>query len=727
MRRFIYSIVAILIAFTSFNMMEARLVESAENDGYLIISSSNKTTLKPLIELREKQGYEVRYVSIDDIAEMPEPQMIREYIINRIEEWNLKFLLIVGTNSSIPMLQAKPDPEKISHMMVGNTFTDYYYATPSANWDRDGDGNLGEFRDDGIASYEPELYVGRIPFDNEGDVADCVSNICEFSLMSDAQRSKILFPAGILSYKDQLWDGEPMERGDGGEFSELIYNDIFRDKGFSRHRMYEKDGFLKSPFECEEPLNSNILEDRFNDHFGFVCWTGHGSPNRVVRTVWNTNYNVMGTPEEDQISQLKMIHSNDLKRVDLNWGIVLAASCSTSNPRMLYNLGAMTLRAGCASYIGSTNIAWGPSYWKKPSDGGMNTVYYLFSRNIAQEGMTTGQALADALYEFSTDYFWGDTEDPPEASQMNIFNYNLYGDPAVTLINGDETPWLTVDEPTIHVEAGEMAIWEGNIIGDIPKVKRIQILPAKQDMIWAFPDIQLDHENAKWKIEIQIPDNVQLDRREWLIYQYMDKSRVKISLFLDIHKPEQAEFSWKITPGKIAPYRLFVLDLASSKAFDNSSITFKYDPFLLSLEGITFPSDTTTDNWFYTDNFFGMALIKFKDSDTGEIVSLQFRAKTKFSTTEINLSDLSVSGNNMNLCTLPRSIAISINHEEIIRSQADFNHSGYVDIIDLSMLLTRMGYDKNDPNWDECFDLDGDGDIDFRDYITAVELLTPLP
>ena len=111
---------------------------------------------------------------------------------------NLKFLLIVGTNSAIPMLQAKPDPEKISHMMVGNTFTDYYYATPSANWDRDGDGNLGEFRDDGIASYEPELYVGRIPFDNEGDVADCVSNICEFSLMTDAQRSKILFPVGMI-------------------------------------------------------------------------------------------------------------------------------------------------------------------------------------------------------------------------------------------------------------------------------------------------------------------------------------------------------------------------------------------------------------------------------------------------------------------------------------------------------------------------------------------------
>ncbi len=728
MKRLLYYPVVLVLAVTCIYVTDSfQSATSSEMNGYLIISSSNKSTLKPLIELRENNGLVVHFVEIEDIAEEPDPKVIRDFVKQHLNEWNLKFLLIVGTNSTIPMLEARPDPDNLSHMMVGNTYTDYYYATPSAVWDRDKDGNLGEYRDDGIASYEPEIYVGRIPFDDNENVSDCVSNICEFSSLSDAQRSKILFPAGILSYKNQLWDGVPMERGDGGEFSELIYEDFFRYRGFTPHRMYEKEGLLKSPYECEEPLNNDILEERFNDRFGFVCLTGHGSPNRVVRTVWNTNQNVIGTPEDDQISQPKMIHSNDLKRVDLNWGIVLAASCSTSNPRMLYNLGAMSLRAGCASYIGSTNVAWGPSFWKKPEDGGMDTIYYLFTKNITQTGMTTGQALADSLYKFSTDYFWGDTEDPPEASQMNIFNYNLYGDPAVTLIDGDESSWISINEPTIHVEAGGTALWEGDISGDISKNDRFQVLPAKEDMIWAFPEIEIDHENAKWRIEIEIPDDVDLGRREWLVYQYVDTGRIRKSLFLDIHQAEQADFIYSTIPENIAPYRTFEIDIKASKPFEKSNVTFKYDPSLLKLEGITFPTDEQMDSWHYTDNFFGMALIQFRDSETGSIASLHFRAKSEFEHTKIKLSNLSVTDEMNDLCSLPRDIVLLISQDEITRSRADFNHSGYVDMVDLSMLLTKFGGTSDDSDWDIRFDLDSSGDIDIRDYIKVIEFMTPTP
>ncbi|MEZ4813420.1 MAG: C25 family cysteine peptidase, partial [Caldisericia bacterium] len=271
--------------------------------------------MDPLIIYHESQELKVYYVQVDEIDNKITPQKIRDFLLEKKDEWNLKFLLIAGTHEKIPMLVASPDPDKTSHSMVTNTPTDYYYATPSANWDKDGDGIFGELKDDGIASFEPEIYVGRIPFDTDDDVLKISHYISRFDSSSDAEKAKCLFPGGMLSYKGQLWEGGPMERGDGGYFSELVYADHL-EENFSRYRMYESEGFLKSPFICEDGLTNTNLKRHFSKKYGLVCWTGHGSPERVVRTVWNTMAGGKTIPGKDEVEEPKLLHSSELKRTD---------------------------------------------------------------------------------------------------------------------------------------------------------------------------------------------------------------------------------------------------------------------------------------------------------------------------------------------------------------------------------------------------------------------------
>jgi hypothetical protein len=58
-------------------------------------------------------------------------------------------------------------------------------------------------------------------------------------------------------------------------------------------------------------------------------------------------------------------------------------------------------------------------------------------------------------------------------------------------------------------------------------------------------------------------------------------------------------------------------------------------------------------------------------------------------------------------------VAVSVT---IRRATIDFNGSGAADYEDLSMLADRMGETTGEANYDEAFDVDGDGMIDFDDF-----------
>jgi hypothetical protein len=681
---------------------------------YLIISANGSAGLADLIKYRQEQGLEVLVKDAKEFREDKDtinPLKILDYLKTNVNKLNIKYLLIVGYHSEIPMITCHPEGDKPGMDYLQATPTDYPYSTPSAVWDKDGDGKLGEWPDEGVCAFEPEIAVGRIPFSEADKVTASCKSIIEFDKLNSFQKSKVLFAGAMLGYKGEIWEGKTLERTDGGDYCEKVWNSSFAVKNFSRYRMYEKEGFMPSPYICEEPVNASTLMDKMNDRYGLVLWTGHGSAESVVRTIW-TNNGTKAVPEKGETSQPKLLTVSNVKSKTTKWGIVLAASCSTSDPNTRSNLGATFIASGAAGYIGSSRVSWSPSFWRKLEDGGMDTIFSLFCDYISQPGMTQGMALALAKRDFGQKYFYGDTEDPVGASQMNIYNFNLYGDPAVTLCSQDTKPNIIVDEPSTDANPSGAAKWSGRVTGKIDETNNIQVIPSQRDMNWAVPELVV--KNNVWSIEHKIPREIELGKRTWLIKLSSGNDVSYIPLILNITTPAQTELVFRSTPEKIGEKMPFVLTFSNPNKLRIYEYIIKYDPFdvsILSIDHVKKPSSKIE----FTDNHFGMVYIHAEGNFTGDLFKLRFKAQNGFDAKPILISSIRLQGlNSENIIIYPKEIRVLKDELAQWRLEADFNNTGTVDDMDLSIMIAKIIL--SDGN-NQRYDLNKDGILNFFDAI----------
>jgi len=82
---------------------------------------------------------------------------------------SIKYLLIVGSDKLFPMKRLTPRGDNVHDQFDGDlvdTPSDIYFVDPFEDFDKDKDGNFGEYPDDNI-EIEPYVLVGRIPLDSE--------------------------------------------------------------------------------------------------------------------------------------------------------------------------------------------------------------------------------------------------------------------------------------------------------------------------------------------------------------------------------------------------------------------------------------------------------------------------------------------------------------------------------------------------------------------------------
>ncbi len=686
-------------------------VQAQANPGYLIISATGSANLDVLIKYRKSQGLDVIVKDASEFKDSTDKvssELILKYLKQNVTKLNVKYLLLVGYAYELPMVTCHPEGNIGGDQYLVATPTDYPYSTPNAVWDKDNDGRLGEWPDDGIASFKPEISVGRLPFSDPKKLVTACRSIVEFDQLSDAQKAKILFGGAMLGYKGELWEGKPMERTDGGYYCETVWNDAFAGKGFSRYRMYEKEGFLPSPYICEEGLNSSTFLDKLPDRYGLVLWTGHGSSESVVRTVWYSN-GTKTVPEKGETNQPKLITTGNVSSTTVRWGIVVAASCSTSDPSNTGNLGATFLSSGAAGYVGSSRVSWSPSYWRRPEDGGMDTILYSFCKNLSIPGMDQGMALALAKQEYG-EYFYGDTEDPAGGSQMNIFNYNLFGDPAVKLVSGDESPKLWVEEPSLTTTPDTEASWNGTISGNFNDTVSLQVLPSQRDMTWALPEIAVD--GKTWTVKAKINADVEPGKRTWFIREVTPAGNSMVPLILNVASTPEATIETKTIPCKVGKKMPFEMQFSIGTDLKIYEFILKYDPFEVSLTGVTHLKKVFS-KMEIIDNHFGMAFIRAEGVFSGDLIKVAFKAKNEFTGKPVFISSIRAQVGSSFLLMYPQYAPIIYDEKTQWRLQADFNNSGTVDNTDLGMLLQYLG--KKAIGAAKVFDLNNDGIISILD------------
>lgn len=164
-----------LALFTSSSLTLA--AEKQSVDVLLVTSVELEKSWQPFVEWKAKGGKSVKVVSTTTIAKSfkgPDIQeKIRQCVRQHIDTEGTRWV-ILGGDSQPGGEGVVPDRDTVHENMWGKKTdipTDIYYLSPT-NWDADGDGVYGEFKDDREAITYPEgrVGLGRIPVRSAADV-----------------------------------------------------------------------------------------------------------------------------------------------------------------------------------------------------------------------------------------------------------------------------------------------------------------------------------------------------------------------------------------------------------------------------------------------------------------------------------------------------------------------------------------------------------------------------
>jgi len=440
-------------------------------------------------------------------------EQIRNFLRAYYLTWGVEHLLIVGDYETIPMRYCFPDPDdhnfNISdpYSYVGEVPTDYYYADLSLpdeeSWDSDGDGFYGEYGQD-TPDFLADIYVGRIPTKLSSRVYYTLNKLVSFGQDTGQWKNRALQPGAILFFENENYSGYPF--CDGARLPYQIESDLMNSDWTISHYS-EQSGLRTSDYDWPAISETAFTSDWRGGQYGVVNWAGHGGPNGVGRTIWQWD-DGDGVPESNEYYSPLLI-SVDSNLDDDYPSIVFAVSCLVGypEPNLYGNLGVDLLTkqyfGASAGVLSATRPAAISSDW--PTDqGGAESLAYEFNRLMIC-GPGGSEMLGDALYDSKfyshQNYGWDHIYE-----YLNLFDYNLYGDPSM-LREGVATPvvdnsdvefttmsgsWLQGDFPDAN---------EGNCVynpagsGDNSAAWRVDSIvgPGRYDVyVWKFDHSRSD-------------------------------------------------------------------------------------------------------------------------------------------------------------------------------------------------------------------------------------------
>ena len=403
--------------------------ENRQNYDYFIITTAaTATAINSFITWKTSIGYTVGTTTVSWITTHhpsgDTQQSIRNYLAANYQTWGTKYVLLVGSHSTIPMRTCWPDPNFHTADGQHDIPTDYYYADLTGNWDSDGATFYGEMGNDSV-DFVPEVYVGRIPSDSSTTVTSITQKIMTFeqAAYSGWKKNAMLLGA-VYSYANEDNQGGP--RWDGADLMEQCKNNVLT--GWNCYTMYEKSGNGPCSYPCSNPLANGPVITQWSGAtgWGIVDWAAHGSQTSATRKVWSSD-NGNGVPEGFEMTYPIMVQSSDAAGFNNNKPpVVFAASCYCAHPETSNNLGSALLIQGASAFVGATRVSWGSIGWTQPSHGGHGTICYDFNDRLANLGEECGPAMYNAKqYVFNT-YPWGGWWD-----YANMYDFVLYGDPSM--------------------------------------------------------------------------------------------------------------------------------------------------------------------------------------------------------------------------------------------------------------------------------------------------------
>ena len=277
----------------------------------IITPQAFEDIFQPLVEFKNAHGMKTMMKSVEDILSNYQgrdgAEKIKYFIKDAIEQWGIKYVLLVGGKKSMWTGNWGMDgPNKVDDSLwwipvrysalkdflpgswgEGGYLSDLYFADiydangNLSTWDSNGDGKFAEWTEKGvdIRDLYPDVYVGRLPCRNEDEAKTMVDKIMNYESGCDPSWfNRMLLVGG------DTFPGDPAGVYDG-EYC-TSYEFSFMPPQFTATKLYVsdkslmggKDGKLAARFAW-----MNVIKT-MSQGFGFVAFDGHGSP-----TAWATH------------------------------------------------------------------------------------------------------------------------------------------------------------------------------------------------------------------------------------------------------------------------------------------------------------------------------------------------------------------------------------------------------------------------------------------------------
>jgi len=421
-------------------------LSSTTTTTYAIITTNaieaGSTKLANFIAHKQSQGYNVLTITEDEYGGLTgqspngTAEKIRQWLIDNYASQSIEYVLLIGdpdpddpsdggdSVGDVPMKMCWPRSNEATYR---ESPTDYFFADLTGNWDLDGDGYFGEYYGDrgaGGVDFANEVYVGRIPV--YGADYSTLDNILQKTIDYETE------PQGSIGWRESALLPMSFSDGstDGAYLGEAMKDDYLTPKGYSTWTMYQQGSLCvaaNSGFSSDQELYGNTaVRDRWAaNHYGIVTWWGHGNNTAACFGYSGCGWGTLFA--NTQASSLDDDHPS----------FVYQCSCNNGYPEDTNNLGYELLKQGGIGTVSASRVSWyAVTSWftglKYLCDNASIGYYY------DQQLVDNERPAAKALYVVKADMGANQYTYWEGAHWMNLFGFNLYGDPATSLVSAHE-------------------------------------------------------------------------------------------------------------------------------------------------------------------------------------------------------------------------------------------------------------------------------------------------
>ena len=427
----------------------------------IIVNQTFLDAIVPLSTWKHQKGVYTSIVTLEKIdlsytgPDLPAKihAFLREY---HSKAKNLKWLLLVGDSEIIPArLLLTHNSTGYSLENISNyCYSDYYYSALDNTWDANSNQIYGE---SGEEDWVPELFVGRLPANNNYEVIDAVNKILTYEKTPPPgdwfDRS---IQCGALMDRPNILDdpGTPVDEGydwykdNAYEVIRKIWNYLPKNVENLTYLDYNRivgGGYLKK----YDQLNASNVLTAFNSGASTVNFVSHGNDNGVLH--------YSGTDGKAYTYDYYFNHDIALNVENgFKLPLIYTSSCTSANFTETddSNLEHLVTSAagGAIGFIGATTDTYRLEFELDNASYGnwwLNAEFWC--RFFNGEG---NYRPGEILYKLKSDYYnhYMNSSNPHQELEyqplyrINLFSYNLLGDPEIPIYTSLPTK-LRVEHP----------------------------------------------------------------------------------------------------------------------------------------------------------------------------------------------------------------------------------------------------------------------------------------